>query len=133
MCENSLRLVVRGMRHGDARGSSFGHEARKECVPELASGFLDIPFLPGGGCRHVFARQNEFEPSRAGEILDETGVAMGFRTPKSVVKMRHKQCHAERLAKRLQQTKKCGRIRAARDGYSDSVAGQQHSRLADAL
>ena len=93
--ENGFGLIVRSVRNGDARGAAFGDDAVEKSVAQLARHVFEVAALAGGFGSNVFARCDEFESVRLGEVCDEFGVTIGFRAAQRVIEVRYHERDSE--------------------------------------
>jgi hypothetical protein len=129
--ENRFGLIVRSMRHDDSSGPPPGDEALEKCVPQTPCSIFEIPFVPGGCRRDVFAFQKALKPPRARLFRDELRVSVGFGATKAMVKMNDQQRDTKLVAQVCEQSQKRHRVGAARHGHASPVAGYEHMRMAN--
>ena len=111
--ENRLGLIVRRMRHDDARGPAFRDHALEERISETPGGVLEIPFVGRRDGGNVFAPDDAFQSARAGEVFDKPSVRIRFRSSQSVIEVHDEQSDSQPVTQAFEDSQKRHGIRAS--------------------
>src|SRR5580658_908288 len=121
------------MSDGNTSRAALVDYALKECVPERASGLLDVPAMAFCGCCDVLAVKDEVEAERASQRGNKFGVAIGFGAAQLMVEMHDRQRDAQFHVDPLKDPKERNGIRAAGYGHANTIPGREHPRVANVL
>jgi len=121
--ENSLGLIVRGVRGGDGGEMLFFGDLREPGVAGAASGVFEVSLCSGGELRDVCAMSLEIESEMSGEFGDELFVGVRGAAAEFVIEVQDAENDAEVGADFCEQEEERYGIGAAGDGYSDAIAG----------
>src|SRR6202035_4011742 len=131
MCENCFGLVLRGVSYGDAGRFSSGADTLEKGVAKASRSVFKIPALERGTCGYVLASGYEFQIELAGQVFNEPRICCGVFATQHVIEMDDEKRDAKVLANILQDAQQSDRIRAARNGDTNSIAGRNQLRRAD--
>ncbi|HUI53248.1 MAG TPA: hypothetical protein VLX60_15795 [Terriglobales bacterium] len=131
--ENGFGLIIHRVRCSDAIGCPLRYELLEECVTSATPCIFEIGLFTarlGGdiGVGHVNGKTELFRESGY-----EFFVRVGSLSAESVIEMDHAQNDAEFFAQLQKQMQQGNRIRTARNGHTEPLAGAKPTFIVNML